>query len=180
MRTLAGSGPQCEASHLIVARSTTKVTRSVPSHLLFFHSCIPGALSHSHHRIGVGTEAMGLSLVTFFGRRKTRSVLASTGQSPHCSFFSQEHNFHTRCRAEVQRHFGMNAICSNSCACLVAACRSLQFLHFHGRTRFLQVARGTVVFRGLSSITGSDVSTDQCTFHSCISSKAARNQRHLP
>ena len=54
------------------------------------HSATSGALTASHQRTNVGTSAIGLSLVTFFGIKKNIVVHACCGHFPLCSTFFQE------------------------------------------------------------------------------------------
>ena len=69
---------------------------SVASHSTWYFNChfaTFSALKAYHQRINVGTSAIGLSLVTFFGIKKNIVVHACYGHVPRCSTLSKNSTF---------------------------------------------------------------------------------------
>ena len=86
--------------------SVTKSCKFISRVKHFKHSFMLAHPQLDHSSFSLSTEAHKRIFT------KGKSVIFARGTPPR--FFI---NFHTLCRADIQRHFGMNAICSNSCAC---------------------------------------------------------------
>ena len=84
------------------------------------HFPTSGALKASHQRINVGINAIGLSLVPFFGIKKNFVVQACCGHSPLCSIFTGNSTISPFVSFfQVQRNFRVESVTSHSCFCLV-------------------------------------------------------------
>ena len=129
---------------LCVDDSSVVSFRGIPSHLASFLPLLrtTGALSHFHHRTRADNKAIGPSLVTFSRVRNTRSVLAWTGQHPHCSTVAKiTTSFQHVSMLRSSGCFVMKGICFTFFACLVTTCCSLWVLRFHGRKCLLRIVQ---------------------------------------